>query len=162
MGRYTLNCIRLFDNVMRLAPIKLLYFFDRWYKVIDMRRSFAIFLTFLVLLPSLACAMPVCSMSQPVDAQNPCHDQMDNDQTNPDKLMILQDCMGIDFQVAEKVSDFGMKDKGKDTFDQVPVIVATNNWSILASKSPPRAPPLSRISLQFEPSIVLTTQRFRI
>jgi hypothetical protein len=55
-----------------------------------------------------------------------------------------------------------MRDKGKVTFDQVAAIVYTNNRSILASKIPPRAPPLSRIALQFEPSIVLTTQRFRI
>lgn len=142
--------------------MKMLYFSSYWYKVRDMRRLFATFLTFLVLLPSLACAMPVCSMSQPVDSQMPCHDQMDNDQINFDKLMILQDCMGVDFHVAEKAPDFGMNDKAKDTFGQVAVIVDTNYWSVLVSKSPPRAPPLRRISLQFEPSLILTTQRFRI
>ena len=127
-----------------------------------MRRLFTTFLTFLVLLPSLACAMPVCSMSQPVDSQMPCHDQMDSDQIDLDKLMILQDCMGVDFQVAESGPNLGLNDKSKNTFDQVAVIVDTNNWSILASKSPPRAPPLKLISLQFEPSIILSTQRFRI
>tara|TARA_B110000879_G_scaffold197619_1_gene268537 strand:- start:3508 stop:3828 length:321 start_codon:yes stop_codon:yes gene_type:complete len=106
--------------------------------------------------------MPVCSMSQPVDSQMPCHDQMDSDQIDLDKLMILQDCMGVDFQVAESGPNLGLNDKSKNTFDQVAVIVDTNNWSILASKSPPRAPPLKLISLQFEPSIILSTQRFRI
>jgi hypothetical protein len=127
-----------------------------------MRRLSTTFLALLVFLPSLACAMPVCSMSQPVDSQVPCHDQKENDQASLDKLMILQDCMGIDFQIAKKAPDFEMKDKGKITFDQVAAIVYTNNRSILASKIPPRAPPLSRNALQFEPSIVLTTQRFRI
>ena len=127
-----------------------------------MRRLFAIFLTVLVLLPSLACAMPVCSMSQPSDSQMPCHDQMDSGQIDLDKLMTLQDCMGVDFQVAKKAHDFGLNDKSKNTFDQVAVIVDTFNWFILVSKSPPRAPPLNRISLQFESSIILTTQRFRI
>jgi len=127
-----------------------------------MRRLFTTFLTFLVLLPSLACAMPVCSMSQPVDSQMPCHDQMNSDQIDLAKLMTLQDCMGVDFQVAESGPNLGLNDKSKNTFDQVAVIVDTNNWSILASKSPPRAPPLKRISLQFEPSIILSTQRFRI
>ena len=127
-----------------------------------MRRLFTTFLTFLVLLPSLACAMPVCSTSEPVESQMPCHDQMDNDQINLDKLMTLQDCMGVDFQVAENGPNLGLSDKSKNTFDQVAAIVDTYNWSILASKSPPRAPPLKRISLQFEPSIILSTQRFRI
>ena len=127
-----------------------------------MRRLFTTFLTFLVLLPSMACAMPVCSMSQPVDPPMPCHGQMDNDQINLDALMTLQDCMGVDFQVAESVPDFGMNDKGKDTFDQAAVIVDTSYPSILASKSPARAPPLRRTPLQFEPSVILTTQRFRI
>lgn len=100
----------------------------------------------------------------------PCHDQMDNDQINLDKLMALQDCklmtlqdcMGVDFQVAENGPNLGLSDKSKNTFDQVAAIVDAYNWSILASKSPPRAPPLKRISLQFEPSIILSTQRFRI
>lgn len=127
-----------------------------------MRRLFATFLTFLVLLPSLVCAMPVCPMSQPVDLEMPCHGQMNNDRVNLDALMILQDCTGVDFQVAEKGPSVGVNDKGYDAFDHAAVIVDTKNWSILASKSPPRAPPLRRISLQFEPSIVLITQRFRI
>ena len=135
-----------------------------------MRRLFTTFLTFLVLLPSLACAMPVCATSEPVESQMPCHDQMDNDQINLDKLMALQDCklmtlqdcMGVDFQVAENGPNLGLSDKSKNTFDQVAAIVDAYNWSILASKSPPRAPPLKRISLQFEPSIILSTQRFRI
>ena len=135
-----------------------------------MRRLFTTFLTFLVLLPSLACAMPVCSTSEPVESQMPCHDQMDNDQINLDKLMALQDCklmtlqdcMGVDFQVAENGPNLGLSDKSKNTFDQVAAIVDAYNWSYLASKSRPRAPLLESISLQFVPSIILSTQGFRI
>jgi len=106
--------------------------------------------------------MPVCATSEPVESQMPCHDQMDNDQINLDKLMTLQDCMGVDFQVAENGPNLGLGDKSRNNFYQFAAIVYACNWSILASKSPPRAPPLKRISLQFEPSIILSTQRFRI
>ena len=127
-----------------------------------MRHLFATFLAFLVLLPSLACAMPICLMSQSTSESTLCHDQMDNDRLNVDGFMILQDCTGVDFQVSENVPDLGIKDKSKDTLDPNAIIVETNYPPILTTKSSPRAPPVRLGALFIEPSLILTTQRFRI
>ena len=90
----------------------------------------------------------------------PCHDQMDSDQVDLDELMFLQDCMGIDFQVAETMPELGSKDKSGCDF--TPTIAVADYSTISAAQSAPRAPPLSRYLFLSEPSIVLTTQRFRI
>jgi len=125
-----------------------------------MKRVFVTFLAFLVFLPSLACAMPVCTMSQPVESQLPCHESMDGDQADFDALMLLQDCMGIDFQVAESIPEMSGKDKSGYDFSSA--IVVADYRTLLANQRSPRAPPLSRHLFPSEPSIVLTTQRFRI
>ena len=127
-----------------------------------MRRLYITFLTCLVLLPSLACAMPACSVSQPIDLPVPCHGQVDGDEISLDGFMILQACMDIDFQVAEKTSIFSVNDKTGDPFGSLAVIADTSQRFILASQIRSREPPSRRLSFHFKPSVILTTQRFRI
>lgn len=126
----------------------------------SMKRVFVTFLAFLVILPSLACAMPVCAMSQPVSPQMPCHDQMDEGQGDLDSIMLLQDCMGIDIQVAETIPEWNSKDQSG--FDISSAIVIADFSAIFSVQRSPRAPPLQQHLFPAEPSIVLTTQRFRI
>lgn len=75
-----------------------------------MKRILSAFLLLLMLMPSMACAMPVCAKEKQVQAAQslPCHGH-ENTQVKPDAhnqnktsgaVKFLKDCMGVDFQVA--------------------------------------------------------------
>ena len=92
----------------------------------------------------------------------PCHDQMDNGQDSDEGLMFLQDCLGVDYQVAEAAFKLDGTDKDKAQIELPFDTVVTDYAAFMVDQHSPRAPPPKRTTLSPEPSIVLTTQRFRI
>lgn len=130
-------------------------------------RKFLITLMMLVMLtPSLACAMPVCVGHAATKAASmPCADHADNDgyqKSDADqKLNLLKDCMGIDLQVADSVS----VDK-PDIHASVFAFVLNSDFSVTGFgekadviRGPPPGWPVAQST---QPSLILSTQRFRI
>lgn len=122
----------------------------------------------MMLMPSLACAMPVCSdkaqaaptMEQPCPDHLPHHDSENKDKTG--KLNLLQDCMGVDMQTADSVSA-----KKPDTQQNTISFAVLSNDSpstwLLGATAGIRGPPHNGSNpLRSQPPILLITQRFRI
>ena len=123
-----------------------------------------------MLMPSLACAMPVCAEPAKVATtpKTPCggHNmdhQGDKQEKKSGSGMLMKDCMGLELQVADNGPVIHKPDISKDisvilALDIQPVSVwALGNTSGIRGP-PPDWPALS----QTQPSILLTTQRLRI
>jgi len=125
-----------------------------------MKRITLTFLTLLAVLPSLMCFMAFCPMqsaqaSEPV----PCHEQAE--QSDDSGIMLMSDCMGIDFFSSNTSFDF-QPDQQIDTID-----FAWADISAIHSFEPKnvnaiRGPPLAIDTLNPSQPLYLTTQRFRI
>ena len=120
-----------------------------------MKQFILTFLTLLAITPSLACAMTTCPMQSAMagDAM-PCHG--DND-----TLMLMQDCMGVDFFSQDVSYDIQINQPVDDVdiawADLTPAYHSEPH-QINAIRGPP--PRINIAGLQ--PSIYFTTQRFRI
>ncbi len=126
---------------------------------------------FIMFMPSLACAMPVCAepaqTAKPMAmAEMPCHGMEhhgDKKEKKSSSGMLMKDCMGLEFQVADDAPSLHKPDVTKDP----PAILAAyilpvTTWTLADTRGirgpPPEWPALS----QTQPSIILTTQRLRI
>jgi hypothetical protein len=126
-------------------------------------------LVFLMLTPSLACAMPVCfDKAEAAKANQPCAghaSEHHGDKSEPKgkKAGLMADCMGVDFQKADTAS-LEKPDLKSDSVvymaggtDVVIEPMAHTDAGTIRGP-PPDWPALS----QTQPSILLTTQRLRI
>ena len=125
-----------------------------------MRRITITFLTLLAVLPSLMCFMAFCPMqsaqaSEPV----PCHEQAE--QSDDGGIMLMSDCMGIDFFSSNTSSDF-QPDQQIDTVDLVWADISAIHSFELSNVNAIRGPPLAKDALSPSQPLYLTTQRFRI
>lgn len=133
-----------------------------------MRKFLYSLLILLMLMPSLACAMPTCgpkaeesaAATLPCAEHHPGHETDDKKENG--KVNLLIDCMGVDMQKADTAS-LDKLDIKKDLI--VYTLVADAAVSRFAPTDvgtirgpPPDWPVLS----QTQPSILLTTQRLRI
>ncbi|MGB4107834.1 MAG: hypothetical protein WBK55_08570 [Alphaproteobacteria bacterium] len=132
-----------------------------------MRQLLLGFLMLMMLMPSLACAMPMCTdEAQATKAERPCADHTshhgDKKSGQSGKVSLLVDCMGVDLQKADVTS----LEKPDLKFSFVVYALADETVSDFITHTdagtirgpPPDWPALSRT----QPSILLTTQRFRI
>lgn len=121
-----------------------------------MRKTLLGFMMLLMLTPILVCAMAFCPMQAQAAEGEPCHQSDDNQ-----GLMLSLDCMGVDlFQ--QDISNDIQPDQSVDS-----VVFA---WADLVAEynfqpdniNSIRGPPDRTIDPQSQPSLILTTQRFRI
>lgn len=132
-----------------------------------MKQFLLSFLMVVMLTPSLVCAMPVCmDEALAAKAKMPCADHAPHDsdkkENKSNKLTLMSDCAGVDMQKADTSS------WDKTDFKSSPVIYALADETAsdfivhrdvgTIRGPPPDWPALSRT----QPSILLTTQRFRI
>jgi len=131
-----------------------------------MRKFLAHLLMLVMLTPSLACAMPLCADEvQVTTAEQPCAGHTSHHETKkenkPAKVNLIKDCMGVDLQTA----DIQLLQKPDIQASSV-FIIATDRVSAelsLDDKISIRGPPPDWPYIsQIQPSIILTTQRFRI
>ena len=120
-----------------------------------MKQFLLSFLMVVMLTPSLVCAMPVCmDEALAAKAKMPCADHAPHDsdkkENKSNKLTLMSDCAGVDMQKAD-TSSWDKTDETASDF-----IVHRDVGTIRGP--PPDWPALSRT----QPSILLTTQRFRI
>jgi hypothetical protein len=132
-----------------------------------MKQAIFTFLIALMIMPSLACAMPVCADDTPaeVSSAQPCagHHSENNqtDSSSDRQVNLLLDCMGVDLQTADAVS-FNTPDL-KTSYIAFPFINETLNVQFLNAKTQSiRGPPYRTSFLEPQRPIFLTTQRFRI
>lgn len=125
----------------------------------DMKKILLGFMTVLMLTPVLACAMTFCPMQSAQAAEpEPCHETEDKGAKLP---MLALDCMGIDL-FAQDISFDYQPDQQLDTLDFTWVNLTTEYDFNVGHDNAIRGPPdWSHIS-QTQPSLILTTQRFRI
>ncbi len=132
-----------------------------------MRQLLLGFLMLVMLTPSLVCAMPICTdEALAAKAQMPCADHADHHgdkkEGKSDKLTFMSDCAGVDMQKADAAS-FEKPDlkSGSLLFflvDDLALDNLSHADAVTIRGPPPDWPALSRT----QPSILLTTQRFRI
>ena len=132
-----------------------------------MRKLLIALMMLVMLTPSLACAMPVCAGDAAVKTvANPCPEHTANHSSNQkseagQKLKLLKDCMGVDLQVADSISI----DK-PDVHSPVFAFVWGSSLPVIepdAKADAIRGPPPDWPSAHsIKPSLILSTQRFRI
>lgn len=132
-------------------------------------------LMLLLLMPSLACAMPVCHqtkqvVSKPVKLH--CAQQEQGRNTAAEgasvyeslqaPVMLAWDCMGVDFQQSPQPFEF---DNGKEFIDHSDSL-DVSYWlafkEIARRFDAIRAPPQAHSNVQYLPPVYLITQRFRL
>jgi len=114
------------------------------------------FMTLLMLTPVLMCGMAFCSTMASAAEQQPCHQT--DDSGGP---MLVVDCMGVDIFQRDVNNDI-QPDLSVDSIDYAWAdLVADYNFRSDNLNSI-RGPPDKIKRLQGQPSIILTTQRFRI
>lgn len=122
----------------------------------DMRKVLLGFMTFLMLTPVLMCGMAFCPTMANAAEQQPCHQTDDSD--GP---MLIVDCMGVDlFQ--QDVSNDIQPDLSVDSIDYAWADLVTDYNFQPDNINGIRGPPDSGERTTAEPSLILTTQRFRI
>ena len=131
-----------------------------------MRKLLGLIMMLVMLTPSLACAMPVCAdgthaaATAPPCAEHASQQSKENDDAGG--INLLKDCMGVDLQAAGSV--FVKKPAlqtdllftaiaGQPSFPARELVEAVG-----LRGPPPDWPDVSRL----QPSVILTTQRFRI
>lgn len=134
-----------------------------------MRKFLLSFLILLMLTPSLACAMPTCDpkAQESAAATLPCAEHHPGHQTEgkkeSGKVNLLIDCMGVDMQKADTTASLDKFDLKKDLVVYALVAVASVSQLVSADVGTIRGPPPDWPTLsRTQPSILLTTQRFRI
>jgi hypothetical protein len=132
-----------------------------------MRQLLLGFLMLVMLTPSLACAMPMCADETPAaKAERPCADHAphpgEKKSDSKGGVGIMADCMGVDFQTADTASlekpDVKTSPILFAVADEIPLQLFGHTDAGTIRGPPPDWPALSRT----QPSILLTTQRFRI
>lgn len=124
-----------------------------------MRRILLGFMTFLMLTPILTCAMAFCPMQVAQAAeQKPCHQ---SDDTKKDGPMFALDCMGVDLFQADVQTDVPVPD-GDDVLHFVWADLTAGDSFQPADIHGIRGPPDGAGRTPNQPSLILTTQRFRI
>ena len=132
-----------------------------------MRKLLATLMMLVMLTPSLACAMPICAGETAAKiATKPCFEHTTNHRNQKSetgkKLNLLKDCMGVDLQVADDVSIH------KPDLQDTPVFILALNSGLPVSwpdnkTDGIRGPPPYWPDIQStQPSLILSTQRFRI
>ncbi len=130
------------------------------YYGVEMRRTTLTFMTLLAVLPSLMCFMAFCPMqsaqaSEPV----PCHEQAE--QTDGGGVMLMSDCMGIDFFSANTSNDF-QPELQIDTLDFAWADISSIHSVEPSNVNTIRGPPLTKDIRSPSQPLYFTTQRFRI
>lgn len=122
-----------------------------------MRQTTLAFLTFLTVMPLLACFMAFCPMQSAQASEiAPCHEKAADD-----GMMLVSDCMGIDFFAQALTNDF-QPDQQIDTLDFAWADVTVTQGFELRSNNGIRGPPLSADTIRPSQPLYLTTQRLRI
>ena len=133
----------------------------------DMRKFIFSFLISLMIMPSLACAMPVCADNKEVfqSATQPCaghHSNETADQGVQDnQVNLLLDCMGVDLQKSD-TSSIDKPDLNIDLVFYAPYSEIVASLTVLSSADTIRGPPDRANLLPKTLPIFMTTQRFRI
>lgn len=145
-------------------------FRNEYYIVMDMRKFLYSLLILLMLMPSLACAMPTCgpkakesaAASLPCAEHHPGHDTGSKKEGGKGNVNLLIDCMGVDMQKADTAS-LDKPDIKKDLIVYTLVADVSPSRFLPADAGAIRGPPPDWPALsQTQPSILLTTQRLRI
>lgn len=120
-------------------------------------------LTFLTFLPSLVCFMAVCPMKSAQAGETvSCHDKMsDNGKSDIDNLMLVQDCLGVDFFQQDVNQDFSPDLTLTDIDFVWADLTVTHNIEPNDIHSIRGPPPLFRLAMNGQP-LYLSTQRIRI
>lgn len=121
---------------------------------------------FLMLMPSLACAMPLCAGGKQAETM---HQPCANHQTGhhkgkkeTGKINLLVNCMGVDMQQAD-MTRISKPDLKTDFVVYVPVTDIVSHQIAHTGAGSIRAPPPDWPDLyETQPSLILTTQRLRI
>lgn len=123
----------------------------------NMRKTLLGFMTLLMLTPVLVCAMSFCPMQSAQAAQGePCHQTGDNK-----GIMLSLDCMGVDLFQNDTANDI-QPDLNIDSVDYTYADL-TAGWSTVPDNIHGiRGPPERTSEPYARPSLILTTQRFRI
>ena len=109
-----------------------------------------------MLTPVLMCGMAFCPTMANAEEQQPCHET-----NNSDGLMFALDCMGVDlFQ--QDISNDIQPNLSLDSMDYAWAELAVDHNFQPSNVNGIRGPPDWEQRPQFELSLVLTTQRFRI
>ena len=112
----------------------------------------------IMLTPSLACAMTYCPVQASKDAgASSCH-QAENETKSP---MLALDCMGIDLFQADTSNDI-QPNLSFDTIDFAWNTASSADDLYRGTKNTIRGPPNWSTTPLNPPSIIITTQRFRI
>jgi len=119
-------------------------------------------LAFLTFMPSLVCMMAVCPMkSAQAGEVTSCHEVSQSDQNNVKNIMLVQDCLGVDFFQQDVTSDFS-PDNTLTDIDFITADISTaeniNQFAVLTIRGPPSTADTRSARLP----LYLTTQRFRI
>ena len=123
-----------------------------------MRNFLLGFLTLIMLTHSLACAMTDCPM--PVKSeQKPCHQSEGGKKDGP---MLTLDCMGVDLFQQDAQADVPQPDQSGDIIHFAWADLTADYNFLPADIHGIRGPPDWAERPQNQPSIILTTQRFRI
>ncbi|MCL4678652.1 MAG: hypothetical protein KJ017_08685 [Alphaproteobacteria bacterium] len=138
-------------------------FFYEWAIMVSMRNFIALLLIFMIAMPSMVCAMSICSHAR--YKLPSCHTSTSDSSKEhkaPEKVMLLIDCMGVDMQKADTAS-IDKPDLKKEFVvyalaDDAPVIQVSHTDEGTIRGPPPDWPNLH----ETQPSLILTTQRFRI
>jgi hypothetical protein len=117
------------------------------------------FMTLLMLTPVMACAMTFCPMQSAQAAEpEPCHETEDKGAELP---MLVFDCMGVDLFAQDVSFDYQL-DQQLDTIDFAWADLTTEYNLYGRHGNAIRGPPDWLHISQTQPSLILTTQRFRI
>jgi hypothetical protein len=125
-----------------------------------MRNFLLGFLTLIMLTPSLACAMTYCPMqSANTGEQKPCHQSKDSKKDGP---MLVLDCMSIDLFSQDIQTALPQPEDLSDTVHFAWADLTPDYSFQPANIHAIRAPPDWSATPPGQPSLILTTQRFRI
>lgn len=134
------------------------------------------FLTLLMLLPSLVCFMAFCAMPQQAHAavissgnnetdSQPCHESGAKDKKAADGIMMVQDCMGVDFFTPDVTGDTALKTANMDNsipyFGADYAAIGYPDMKMHSSRAI-RGPPSAVITHGFYLPVYMTTRRIRI
>lgn len=121
----------------------------------------ALFVVTLLVVPVLAQAAPcIMAMSQEVQAQEgePCPNHQSST-PQPDHQMSVAECVDVDMMTGADMLTFKLT---KSDHDVTAVLPLLKTGQVIALLAAPRAPPTQAQFSIPQPSLILTTQRFRV
>lgn len=128
-----------------------------------MKKFLATLIMLVMLTPSLVCAMPVCSEPAKAAAvEQPCAGHVNNAESKKEQVNFLQDCTGVDLQMASAPS-IEKPDTYKDFIFTAFDVPAMSAWSFGEAVGMRGPPPFEwRQVSQSHLPVFLTTQRIRV